>query len=80
MRELETGMDLKRPSLSKEQVLALSVGDKIRDIPGYLYQVIGFVDGRYGRIAVLEYWHQRHERYAYRTASEEELSILYTPA
>lgn len=80
MRSPETGMDLKRPTLTKQQVASLGIGDQIRDIPGHPYDVIGFVESRYGRVAVLEFWSPRRESYRYLAVTALDLSILYTPA
>lgn len=69
-----------RPSLTSAEVDALEVGDIVRDIPGNLHHIVAFVDGKYGEsLAVLAWWHARHQCWKYRVAGYEELCILFTP-
>jgi hypothetical protein len=72
-----------RPSLTREQVADLKVGDKVRDIPGNLYHVMGIVsaDGYGGGdVAVLATYPKIKGWWCYQTATFSELTILYTAA
>jgi hypothetical protein len=81
MRTSEKVFDLHRPSLTRDEVAALQVGAKIRDIPGRLYHVIGIVsaDGfGGGDVAMLAHWLKHKGWWMYQAEPFEALTILYT--
>jgi hypothetical protein len=79
---MNDAIDPRRPSLTREEVSALTVGDQIRNIRGDLFHVIGIVDATGfggGDVAVLARWLRHKGWWSYSAADFNELNILYTP-
>jgi len=79
MRDERT-IDRLRPRLTRDQIEALEVGDRVRNIPGDPFEIVAFVDGKGDHsLAVMAYWHARHQCWRYVVVDSWELEALYTP-
>jgi hypothetical protein len=73
-------INLHRPRLTREQIEALEIGDRVRDIPGNPYEIIGFCDGKGDdSLVVMAWWHSRNKYWAYRVCSSFEMEARFTP-
>jgi hypothetical protein len=74
------GVELCRPKLTRDQVEAFQVGDRVRNIPGDPFEIVALVDGKNNEsLAVMAFWHARHQCWRHVVAPAWELEILYTP-
>lgn len=70
----------RRNPLTAEQVSALKVDDKVRDIPDRVHHVHGIVDvDGHHRLYVLRTWSKRRHGWCYDLQPAFAMAILYTP-